>query len=263
MSTHKRNRAQYVKARYEELIYHDFFSRLDHLSLEEEIDYEVLEQLDRDWVRSSIYAEKQCTSHFDAPYVEEIAKLRREKLILSRLCSQFANKIDMTSPIEYRLQIDAPTNIPTTPEACRQRISQINRLIVEKLKNAHHLRKCELEQKLEDRKARGDSVSSKVLKQILIAEETKAVTRRLNFMKDSYNSQLNHIQVPVNAFADPKETSDWVTVTSPDAIEKYLLQRNQSHFGQAEGTFPTIEPFKSKVDWSASTAESYLSLIHI
>ena len=59
--------------------------------------------------------------------------------------------------------------------------------------------------------------------------------------------------VPDNKFADPKECSNWKTITSSEEMEQYLLDRNQKHFGQARGTFPTIPPFSDLVDWSATT----------
>ena len=254
-SKHKKNRATYVQEKYEELLFHNFYERLTQFG-NSDFDFDTAEQLDRDWVRASIYAENKCTTTYDPPFVSEIASLRNEKSLLCNICSQFANKLDMTRPIEQKIRVESSSSPPTTPEECRQRITQINRIIVDKLKRARELRKNELQTKLDDKKARGEAVSSKVLKQIIIAEETKEVNRKLNHLKDSYASQLNHIQVPENEFANPKEATNWITVTSPAEIENYLLNRNRTHFGQALGTFPTISPFREHVDWSASTLES-------
>ena len=129
-------------------------------------------------------------------------------------------------------------------------------MIIVKAKEAESLRRKELEDSLNDRMERGDEVGARVLKQIMPAEQTKEVMRKLRMMKDSNDSQLNHIQVPADEFADPKETDDWITVTDPVAIEEHLLRRNKSHFGQALGTFPTVPPFTELVDWCASTLES-------
>ena len=80
---------------------------------------------------------------------------------MSLLCSQFANKIDLSAPIEYCItKCPPPANIPTTPQTCKIRIAEIQRVIVQKAKEADALRKRELEEKLEDRKERGDRVGA-------------------------------------------------------------------------------------------------------
>ena len=66
--------------------------------------------------------------------------------------------------------------------------------------------------------------------------------------------------IPVNEFSNPKECTEWHSVTIPQEIEKHLLKRNQTHFGQARGTFPTTSPFSEHIDWAASTHEADLIL---
>ena len=87
--------------------------------------------------------------------------MRREKQILSLICSQYANKsIDtMSKPIEHNLKIDPQVHIPTTPEACERRISQLQYLISDKVKQAQ----LELQEEMEERKSRGDQVGQKAL----------------------------------------------------------------------------------------------------
>ena len=55
---------------------------------------------------------------------------------------------------------------------------------------------------------------------------------------------------------------DWISIDTPDEIAERLLQRNQTHFGQAHGTFPTVPPFSEWVDWSASSHTADLILEH-
>ena len=56
-SKDKKNRAKYVQAKYEELQFHNFFDRLTGLNSSSDYNPELIEQLDRDWLRSSLYAE--------------------------------------------------------------------------------------------------------------------------------------------------------------------------------------------------------------
>ena len=258
-SKNKQNRARYVKAKFEELQFHKFFTRISELNTTETHQPVILEQLDRDWTRASIYAENQCKSYYEAPYIQEIANLRTEKTILCHIISQYMNKMDMQLPICTKMT-SIPFILPKTTTECKQRISEINKEIRLKIQTAHQLRQTELKDKLEERKAKGDAVGSRVLKQIMLAEETKEVNRKLRAMKDNYDSQLNYIQVPTDEFAEPKDCSNWTTINSPEEIEKFLLQRNRKHFAQAAGTFPTIPPFSEDVDWAASTPESDLIL---
>ena len=259
-SKDKRNRARYIRAKYDELTFHNFFNRLNHLISSPTCAPGIAEQIDSDWTRASVYAEKQCHSHYEMPYVREIAQMRKEKRILSLICSQYANKIDMSRPIEHNLKAHPQVNIPATTEACKQRIAQLQHSISDKLKQAHHRRKLELQEELEARKSRGDQVGEKAVRNIIIAEETKQVNKQLSKLKDSYDSALSQIKVPDNEFADPKECSSWLTITSPEEMEKYLLERNRKHFGQARGTFPTVPPFSDLVDWAATTPSADLIL---
>lgn len=45
-----------------------------------------------------------------------------------------------------------------------------------------------------------------------------------------------------------------MTVDTPEDITKYLLERNQKHFRQAQGTPLTVSPLNVQVDFGASTA---------
>jgi hypothetical protein len=53
-----------------------------------------------------------------------------------------------------------------------------------------------------------------------------------------------------------KECTSWSELTDPVEIRHALICRYRLHFGQAHGTFPTVPPFSSAVDWTASTPEA-------
>jgi hypothetical protein len=71
---------------------------------------------------------------------------------------------------------------------------------------------------------------------------------------------LSRIEVPTNPNDDPKKCNDWTTIDAPAEMTKYLLERNQKHFGQAQGTPFTIPPLSVSIDFSASTQTSDLIL---
>ena len=67
------------------------------------------------------------TGQHDLQFMQKIiAHLQREKQILSLICSQYANKIETSKPIEHNLKIDPQIHIPPTPEECK-RIIKCNR----------------------------------------------------------------------------------------------------------------------------------------
>ena len=79
-------------------------------------------------------------------------------------------------------------------------------------------------------------------------------------LKDNYDSQITHLQVPADRTVQPKECTEWLTIDTPKEVEDYLIERNKDHFGQANATFPTTKQFKEHVDWAASTYEADLIL---
>jgi hypothetical protein len=50
-----------------------------------------------------------------------------------------------------------------------------------------------------------------------------------------------------------KKCDSWKTLDDPTEVQEALQHRNQIHFGQAHGTFPTTRQFTDHVDWMAST----------
>jgi hypothetical protein len=128
-------------------------------------------------------------------------------------------------------------------------------------KDASSHRRNEQLKLLRTAQALGDKVTSKALKNKIIAENTKEMYRKLRNARGSHQSGFTTIEVP----RDPNETNykqcrDWISIDVPTEIEDKLRVRNQRHFGQAQGTFPTVPPFSEWVDWSASTHVSDLIL---
>ena len=69
----------------------------------------------------------------------------------------------MSKPIEHNLKIDPQVHIPPTPGGCKRRIAQLQYLISDKVKQAHHRQTLELQEEMEARKFRGDQVGQKAL----------------------------------------------------------------------------------------------------
>ena len=97
---------------------------------------------------------------------------------------------------------------------------------------------------------------------MLAAERTKNMLKELQHARGgSQSSGLSRLEVPKNPDEKTfKQCKEWITIDTPKDIEEKLLSRNQTHFGQAHGSFPRIPPFSEWIDWSASTHQAELIL---
>ena len=103
----------------------------------------------------------------------------------------------------------------------------------------------------------------KIQKQLKRAKAIAEVFCRINCMKSTGQTYgVSHVEVPLDPNADPKAktTTKWRSIDVPAEIESTLQNRNQKHFGQAQGTPFTIPPLSEMVDFSASTHTANLIL---
>jgi hypothetical protein len=70
-----KHRKTYIVSRWKYRHHHKWFERLRAALLREEVSSTILETLDRDWIASTLAAEKKCQSYPAGPYSLEIAKL--------------------------------------------------------------------------------------------------------------------------------------------------------------------------------------------
>jgi hypothetical protein len=130
-------------------------------------------------------------------------------------------------------------------------------------KEAHLLRQEQLQTQKASALAAGSTAKAKRIKHLIAGEEMKEVTRELRMLNHKQeNRGISCIEVPVDPMADPKAstTKEWRVVDAPEEVTKLLQDRNKKHFGQAHGTFPTVTPFKTYVDWAANTVEAEMIL---
>lgn len=69
------------------------------------------------------------------------------------------------------------------------------------------------------------------------------------------------LEVPL----DPNERDynnckEWISIDTPKETEEKLRDNKQIHFGQAQGSFPTVPLFSEWVDWGASTHQAEIML---
>jgi hypothetical protein len=102
---------------------------------------------------------------------------------------------------------------------------------------------------LREATAQGDKKKAKEIKFKIVAEATKRMFWKLNNCKGNPKTGLSRLDVP----RDPtdvnyKDCKDWISLDTAKEIEDKLIAKNQTHFGQAKGSFPTVPPFSEWVD---------------
>lgn len=250
---------KYITLKHSYLQAKNFGSRLD--SLCQNWDPQVAESLDRDFQRASKAAAKRCTRRPQTAYSQKLAALRKEKNVLLRLISNFRTGCSYSASIAYLTQDGHQFTLPSTLDACNQRCRQI-RTEIRILERQHlHHRRVEQQHLLQLALNTGDKRQATAIRRKISAENTKMMYQKLRAARgQSSKSGISRLQVPAHPTTNYKSCIDWITIDTPKDIEEHLRQRNQSHFGQAQGTFPTIPPFSEWIDWGASTHISELIL---
>jgi exonuclease III len=238
---------------------HHFSARLQRL--EQVWDPELAEKLDRDWIKASLYAENLCTKPPNYAYVQQLASLRTQKNVLCRVISQHRLGVNMAAAIAKQASTGINFQIPSTVQECQTLCRQTQHLIRQLEKDSLHLRKQELENKAIASAQQGDKINSKRLRILLKAEQTKYLFQKLKKIRNVAKQGITKLEVPKDPLdTNYKECKEWITITLPQEIEEKLRQRNQGHFGQAAGSFPTVSPFSEWVDWTANSHVAELIL---
>lgn len=96
-----------------------------------------------------------------------------------------------------------------------------------------------------------------IVRRLKRAEALHCCYQKLRFIRrDEANSGLSELQVPTDPSIDPKSCSThpdhWQTITIPEQITTLLIDRNQKHFGQAQGTPLTDSEFVAEIKYDGS-----------
>ena len=140
--------------------------------------------------------------------------------------------------------------IPTTIKVW----NPIQRIIKVMGQNATSLCIDEEHKLLHQAKIEGGKPTIKAIQQKLNTEKTARVYQKLWNIQGTTAAGIMYLHVPQDKMvSDYNECKEWISVDTPKEIEDHLRNRNQKHFGQAHGTFPTIPPFSEWVDWGATS----------
>ena len=149
----------------------------------------------------------------------------------------------MSESIAHHVREGHAFQLPANIEECQKLLRETRRAIKKMEKEAVSRRDDEQQTLLSAAKIRGDTKTAKAIKYKMIAETTKRMFQKLSNCRGRQNTGLSTIDVP----RDPtelnhKDCTDWIMIDTPTEIEALLISRNQQHFGQAKGSFPTNPP---------------------
>ena len=250
----------YILSKHKYLQEHNFEHRLN--DLEDHWSPESMERLDADFQRAGKVAANQCIKKpRHVAYVKELADLRQKKNILLKLISEHKLKRSFESGIAHLTRHGCSFRLPTSLEDCIDQCKATQTRIQELTRDAATKRQKEQQIALETAQAQGDKQTVKAIKHRLAAERTKAMFNKIRQYRGTQKTGITRLEVPTDSSnMDYERCTEWITIDTPAEIESRLLQRNQKHFGQAEGTFPTQQPFSEWVDWGASSHTAELIL---
>ena len=270
-STNPHQLRTYLKIKHQYLRNHQWYERLQHLMEKQAPDDEIAEALDRDLQRSSRCAANACKFSYRSPWSPTFAQAWATINFYKLAKSQITNAQDYTAAI-HRLQ----KNFPSLPKAIphdpiiittryRQALSTLHRV----RQDARSLRDTYLQEKAALYTHLEEKGKANIVKRIQRAERTSQIFKKIQFIRQNGHPKgLVNIKIPCDPTIInnetmktlPDNTDTWQTVRIPEEIEKLLLDRNQRHFGQADGTPFTRQPLSMDVryDGSGIRAEAIL-----
>lgn len=170
--------------------------------------HELAESIDSVLEDLLIDADRQCIRRFDQPYSPENAHQEEYSPHPSSLTHDAAQFGISNCPIS--IVLISPMVLPTSISSTKQQLKETRLALKILLKDApsecrQHLAKL---QALYDNKK--SSPESKVLKQMIRAEDTKQLFKKLKYLRHKKStSALHRIFVPSDPTPNPKTCNDW------------------------------------------------------
>ena len=251
---------EYIKAKHRYLTEHNFQHRL--ATAKTSWCEASQERLDADFQRAGFHAAKTCTKKpRDIAFVSELSLLRKRKAMLLKIISFHRRHLPVDTVLEHFKAKDPGFVISDNVESCQFMCNAIQRKITDLTRTAVYRRQNEQKLQLQEAEKAGDRAKTKRIKHMMSAERTKEMYKKIKNCRGTTKGGVTRLEVPRDPTTkDYNNCMDWISIDTPDEIAERLLQRNQTHFGQAHGTFPTVPPFSEWVDWSASSHTADLIL---
>jgi len=283
------NVTTYIEELWDHLTHNNAFKKMNKLP--DNPNDSVAEGLDRVIIDGSRHAEKCCQRKHRNWFSVEINQLRVKESLLYRHKRNL--RLKETHPFLDQLckmveddaeELGLELTAPRTLGEVKTMIASTKKEIKQFEKEAFTKRQEFLRERADLLAETGETKAEKVLRSIMSVETQIEMWNEVNKTKDfQLKGAYNRLSIPhdwpsadntnLNLLTDPKERAKqckslkckpecehWRTVDTPLEIQKYLLQRNKKHYGQAHGTPFTIPPLSVHFDWQGNSAEVELTL---
>ena len=228
------------------------------------------EQLDKDMVQFTITAQKRTVTKHRAPWTLKMIQLKAKVMICQLLLTMDRTKRNLRNQIEkfdkqYGPFPDKPT---TTIEAqillqkLKTELKKLSKDLVQQRRQEQNDKIMQLEGSLQ----LDDQQRANIIRRIQKAETIKRIFRKIGRLRKVKSGDLVTLRVPKDQQDNPKSIADepdkWTDIQEPNEKINRLIQRNRSHFGQAENDKTPMfqHPINHTIDYKATTTESELIL---
>ena len=242
---------QYIKLKYDMLVAHHAFDRGHRLTLPGE-KHEFAERLDRDVLAASLASERQLKSFGDPAWSVALDKARKTVTMLTKCLSMARTGLDITRYLTSSTQADwdTPFTTPTTIHECSIQLRAAKQRVNEIVKNSFPQRDKERREQikvLSESSQKSDQAHGITLRKLQKAEDIKQLFRKLKALQVDERQGVTRIEIPLHPGTDPKACTQWRQIDVPTEVLHQLQTRNQTHFGQAQGSPFTVDPLNSQL----------------
>jgi len=169
-------------------------------------------------------------------------------------------------------ELDYDITVPESAAECSKALKQAKAHVREIIERSYTTRESEreqqiahLESELQNLRSTGDTKSKKkkltILRNLKKAEAMKRLFQKLQRLRQTHvRGGITRLEVPNDPNADPKTCTQWKVIDIPTEILSQLQQRNQKHFGQAQGTPFTVPPLSDDLGFTSMTPSGQLIL---
>jgi exonuclease III len=233
---------QYVKAVHKYFVDHNITARLTALREGRHADMEEFEKIDADITRAMAHGMNTIRKLYDSPFSPQVKQARLRRRFYKLHLSMLRNHLDLGNQIDsITAVLDEVLHTPIDVEQAQLLLRSAQKNVRELNKKASALRATFLEDQIRQLQEDDEGKAAKIQEKIIRAEATRAMYKKLrSYLKPTEHNRISHIQIPGDG-KPPKESKVWIDVNEPVEIESKLLERNEGHFGQAEGPFPSTE----------------------
>jgi len=169
-------------------------------------------------------------------WISEILQKRSTALARGKIIEQFA-------PPGFSIPI-----FPPSLAAARRELKTAFKCLKNTIHQATELRESWLQSRAEYEASVKNHSTARIIRRIQAAEKMRILYNKLRMtFKPANKTGLGHILIPGS------EPDSCEAVFDPSEITMKLLERNQHHFNQAQGTPFTIPPLSELLTWSGTS----------